>query len=1090
MSQSTPASNPPVSAASSSEQPLFILVDGHSLAFRSYFAFAKGRDGGLRTTTGIPTSVCFGFIKSLVEVMGSEQPQAMAVAFDLGLPTFRHEADDTYKADRPGTPEDFVPDLKNLQKLLEAFNLPVVTSPGYEADDVLATLARQASETGYRVKILTGDRDLFQLVDPKKGISVLYLSTDFLKQRGRSTGPAEFGPEQVEEKLGILPEQVVDYKALCGDKSDNIPGVRGIGEKTAVTLLKEYGTLEAIYASLDKIKGAVKTRLETGKQEAEHSKYLAQLAFDAPVDMKLEDGNLEGFDTEVLKPLLEELELKSFLGRIDQLQQTFGGRASRDSQTPEKAQDVAPSQAESVEEELTFPSPDSNDPALWFFSAADTEAAQQQASHQAALQPSTIDTLEKLTELVAQLQQCTDPATPVAWDTETSDLEPRDAELVGIGCCFATLKNPPQPPLAKGGSNSELQRSDVEVAYIPVGHKDGNNLDKNTVLEALRPILESADYPKALQNAKFDRLVLRCQGIKLAGVVFDTMLASYVINPANSPANSNNLSALAMKYLGIMAKSYTDLVPKGKTIADLDIQSVADYCGMDVYTTFGLVSKLREELEKAPALHKLLLEVEQPLEPVLAQMEYTGIRVNVAYLGELEQQLGKDLQAIEQNAYDAVPNSIFRDYLQKIWQQKEPDLAAILKQKDYKNVPSSILKGYLQKLSQQKELDLAAIKHKVYDAVPSEILNFNSPEQVSELLFDILKLDRKKSRKTPSKGYYSTAVDVLEKLQGDHPIIDYLLEYRTLHKLNSTYVEAIPKLVRSDTQRVHTDFNQTITDTGRLSSSNPNLQNIPIGTAFSRQIRKAFIPESGWVLVGADYSQIELRILAHLTQEPILVETYQKNEDIHAVTARLLFEKEIVTPDERRLGKTINFGVIYGMGAQRFARETGISAALGKTFIERFNQRYPKVFAYLQQLQREAIAQGYVETILGRRRYFNFTSHDLLRYRGNNPTDINLDQFKGLGPNDAGLLRAAANAPIQGSSADIIKITMVKMHELLQNYQARLLLQVHDELIFEVPPDEWEELQPKIKSTMESAVKLSVPLVADVHAGQNWMETK
>ena len=1022
MSQSTPASNPPVSASSSSEtQPLFILVDGHSLAFRSYFAFAKGRDGGLRTTTGIPTSVCFGFLKSLVEVMGSEQPQAMAVAFDLSLPTFRHEADDTYKADRPGTPEDFVPDLKNLQKLLEAFNLPVVTSPGYEADDVLATLARQASETGYRVKILTGDRDLFQLVDPKKGISVLYLSTDFLKQRGRSTGPAEFGPEQVEEKLGILPEQVVDYKALCGDKSDNIPGVRGIGEKTAVTLLKEYGTLEGIYASLDKIKGAVKTKLETGKQEAEHSKYLAQLAFDAPVDMKLEDGRLEGFDTEVLKPLLEELELKSFLGKIDQLQQAFGGRASEHSETPVETQDIMPSQVESVEEEFTFPSPDSNDPALWFFSAADTEAAQQQASHQAALQPSIIDTPEKLAELVAQLQQCTNPETPVAWDTETSDLEPRDAELVGIGCCFAITKNSTgKRKSANKKGNNELQRSDVEVAYIPVGHKDGKNLDKNSVLEALRPILESADYPKALQNAKFDRLVLRCQGIKLAGVVFDTMLVSYVINPENS----HNLSELAAKYLGITAKSYTDLVPKGKTIADIDIPSVADYCGMDVYTTFGLVSKLREELEKVPALHQLLLEVEQPLEPVLAQMEYVGIHIDIAYLKQLSEQLEKDLERLESEAYTAA----------------------------------------------------------------GEKFNLGSPKQLSELLFEKLKLDRRKSRKI--KTGYSTDAATLEKLQGDHRVVDAILEYRTLSKLKSTYVDALPALVRPDTQRVHTDFNQTATSTGRLSSSNPNLQNIPIRTAFSRQIRKGFIPESGWVLVGADYSQIELRILAHLTQEPILVETYQKNEDIHAVTARLLFEKEIVTPDERRLGKTINFGVIYGMGAQRFARETGISAALGKTFIERFNQRYPKVFAYLQQLQREAIAQGYVETILGRRRYFNFTSHDLLRYRGNNPKDINLDQFKGLGPNDAGLLRAAANAPIQGSSADIIKITMVKMHELLQNYQARLLLQVHDELICEVPPDEWEELQPKIKSTMESAVKLSVPLIADVHAGQNWMETK
>jgi len=1034
MSQSPPASNPsPAADSSGAARPLLILVDGHSLAFRSYFAFAKGRDGGLKTTTGIPTSVCFGFIKSLLEVMGSEQPQSMAIAFDLGLPTFRHEADDTYKADRPETPEDFIPDLKNLQELLQALKVPVVTSPGYEADDVLATLCQQASETGYRVKILTGDRDLFQLVDPQKGISVLYLSTDFFKGRG-STGPIEIGSEQVKEKLGISPAQVVDYKALCGDKSDNIPGVKGIGDKTAVTLLNEYGSVEGIYASLDKIKGATKTKLEAGKELAEHSRYLAQLKFDAPVDIELEDAKLEGFDTEVLKPLLEQLELKKFLGKIDQLQKTFGGRVVEETPNPVEETQASPLQPESVEAKPATPPPsEPEDGDLWFFSAADTEAAQQQESHQSEFQPTIIDTPEKLAQLVEQLQRCTDSATPVAWDTETSDLEPRDAELVGIGCCFANL-TPPSPPLLRGGtkegSTSEIQPDadnlatatlpDVEVAYIPIGHKNGGNLDKDTVLEALRPILESADYPKALQNAKFDRLVLRCQGIQLAGVVFDTMLASYVLNPENS----HNLSDLALKYLGITAQSYKDLVPKGKTIADLDIQAVANYCGMDVYTTFGLVAKLREELEKIPALHKLLLDVEQPLEPVLADMEYQGIHIDTAYLKQLSQQLEKDLERLESEAY----------------------------------------------------------------AAAGEEFSLASPKQLSQLLFEKLNLDRKKSRKI--KTGYSTDAATLEKLQGDHPVVDAILEHRTLSKLKSTYVDALPALVRPDTQRVHTDFNQTVTTTGRLSSSNPNLQNIPIRTAFSRQIRKGFLPEPGWLLVTADYSQIELRILAHLTKEPILVETYQNNQDIHTVTARLLFEKETVTPDERRLGKTINFGVIYGMGAQRFAREAGVKASEGKLFIERFNQRYPKVFDYLQKLQREAIAQGYVETILKRRRYFNFNSSSILKYRGNNPKDIDLNKLKGLDQYDAGLLRAAANAPIQGSSADIIKIAMVKMHQVLQNYQARLLLQVHDELIFEVPPEEWEELQPKIRETMESALELSVPLVVDVHAGQNWMETK
>lgn len=1018
MSQSTSSSNPaPADNSPSAERPLLILVDGHSLAFRSYFAFAKGRDGGLRTKTGIPTSVCFGFLKSLLEVMGSEQPQSMAIAFDLGLPTFRHEADDTYKADRPDTPPDFIPDLKNLQELLAALRVPVVTSPGYEADDVLATLAKQATEHGHQVKILTGDRDLFQLVDPEQGISVLYLSTDFFKGN-RSTGPKEFGPEQVKEKLGIAPSQVVDFKALCGDKSDNIPGVKGIGEVTAVKLLNEYGSLEEIYAALDTIKGATKKKLEDGKQEAEHSRYLAQLSFDAPVDIKLEDAKLEGFDTEVLKPLLEKLEFKSYIGKIDQLQQKFGGKTSVETQQTE------PLASTSVDADGTMPlALESDDADLSFWTAEETEAAQQEKSPQINIQPRIIDTIEKLDQLVQQLQNCTDAAIPVAWDTETNALEPRDAELVGIGCCFVA----PTPSLRKGKTkrnNHEVQPLEVEVAYIPISHIGGGNLDKEIALNRLRPILENADYPKSLQNAKFDRLVLRCQGIELKGVVFDTMLASYVLDPEKS----HNLNDLCDRYLdGIKSQSYKELdIPKGKTIADLSVQRVANYCGMDVYATFHLVLKLREALEKIPALHQLLLEVEQPLEPVLAEMEYQGIRVDIPYLQDLSVSLETDLKTIEQSVYEVAGGEF----------------------------------------------------------------NLGSPKQLGELLFEKLGLDRRKSRKI--KTGYSTDAATLDKLSGDHPIVDAILEHRTLSKLKSTYVDALPVLVRPDTHRVHTDFNQTATSTGRLSSSNPNLQNIPIRTAFSRQIRKAFIPEPGWLLVSADYSQIELRILAHLSQEPILVETYQNNEDIHTVTARLLFEKETVTPDERRLGKTINFGVIYGMGAQRFAREAGVSAAEGKKFIERFNERYSQVFAYLQQLQQQAIAQGYVETIKGRRRYFNFNSHSLRQYRGRDPKDIDLDNLKRLDQYDAGLLRAAANAPIQGSSADIIKIAMANVHKLLQDYveKAHLLLQVHDELIFEVHPDVWEELQPKIRETMESAVKLSVPLVVDVRAGQNWMEAK
>jgi DNA polymerase-1 len=958
-------------------KPTFILIDGHSLAFRSYFAFAKGRDGGLRTKAGIPTSVCFGFFKCLLEVIATQQPQAVAVAFDLGSPTFRHQADDTYKAGRAETPEDFIPDLENLYELLQSLNLPILTAPGYEADDVLGTLAQKAAASGYRVKILSGDRDLFQLIDADKEITVLNFSPEALKRSTNSI--AEFKAEEVKEKLGVFPTQVVDFKALCGDKSDNIPGVKGIGEKTAVQLLNTYNSLEEIYAAIDDIKGATQKKLITGKEDAEKSRYLAKIVCDVPLEIDWEDCQLTGFDNSLLIPILEKLEFKRFLETINDIQLKFGG--------------------EVVENKVSEIIAETDDD-LWFFSAEDT--AQEIKQNASPIQPRIINTEAKLTELVELLRKFTNPENPVSWDTETTALEPRDADLVGIGCCWGTEPN--------------------ELAYIPIGHKNGDNLNRDLVLAALRPILESADYPKALQNAKFDRLILRCQGINLAGVVFDTMLASYLINPDSS----HNLTDLSLRYLGLSGKSYGDLVPKGKTIADISISAVADYCGMDVYSTFGLVPKLRDKLAETPTLYKLLNEVEQPLEAVLAELEYTGVRINSAYLKELSQQLEIELARLEITATE----------------------------------------------------------------IAGEKFNLGSPKQLSHILFEKLGLSTKYSRKIQTG--YSTDAATLEKLQevDNTGFVEAIIENRTLSKLKSTYVDALPALVHPKSQRLHTDFNQTATSTGRLSSSHPNLQNIPIRTAFSRQIRKAFLPESGWLMVAADYSQIELRILAHLSQEPVLIQAYQQNEDIHTVTAKLVFEKEDISSDERRFAKTINFGVIYGMGAQKFARETGINPIDAKLFIERFNERYANVFAYLEKVKKEAIAYGYVETILGRRRYFEFTSNSLRQLKGSKLEDINLQKLKNLGQYDAGLLRSAANAPIQGSSADIIKIAMVQLHEVLRNYQARLLLQVHDELVFEVPPQEWSQLQPQIKSVMENAVSLSVPLVVDIHAGDNWMETK
>ncbi|MCX5936335.1 MAG: DNA polymerase I [Pseudanabaena sp. LacPavin_0818_WC45_MAG_42_6] len=951
--------------SSQQTHPTFLLVDGHSLAFRAFYAFGKHPEGGLRTSTGIPTSICFGFLKALIEMLDREKPAAVAIAFDLAVPTFRHEIDDTYKANRSETPESFIPDMQNLQRVLAAMNLPAITQAGFEADDVLGTLSQVASAEGYTVKILSGDRDLFQLIDIDKRISVLNI--------GQKDKIVEYHADQVKERLGVLPTQVVDYKALCGDASDNIPGVRGIGEKTAIKLIEEYGSLENVLAAIPKMKGAVKTKLEQGIEAAKHSQFMAMIKTDVPLPMAIADCKLTGFDTAEVIPLLEELELKAFVNRVDQIHAKLSGNF-------EKKPSISSPVSKSKETKTDFSQNQDNneDEELWFDFAKQESDQAIAASASLKLDVQIIDTipkLEKLCEILSAKQ-------PVAWDTETTALNPFEAELVGIGCCW-------------GDSISE-------VSYIPLSLSDGCNLKWEEVREILRPILEDANHPKYLQNAKFDRLMFKAAGIELAGVIFDTMIASYVIDPEAS----HKLDDMAMDFLQIRTVSYKTLVGKRKSIAEVEIQLVAQYCGMDTYITYQLVPILKAQLTAIPELWDLFQNVEMALEPILAEMEWRGIRIDREFLSAFSLELEKDLDALAIAAY----------------------------------------------------------------AQAGKEFNLNSPKQLSEILLEILgEKFTKKSRK--SKTGYSTDVAVLNKLEGDHPLIDTILENRTLAKLKSTYVDALPSLIQPKTGRVHTDFNQTVASTGRLSSSNPNLQNIPIRTAFSKRIRAGFLPKEDWILMAADYSQIELRILAHLSQEPELMRAFNAGEDVHTVTAQLLLEKEEVTSDERRLAKIINYGVIYGMGAQKFSRDIGVPVKVAKQFIDKFNQRYEKISSYMQSVEAEAERDGYVKTILGRRRYF----------RG-------LSQIGGY--QKAALLRSAVNAPIQGTSADIIKVAMLRVNELLSEYQAKLLLQVHDELVFEVPPDEVAELQPKIKAAMESALELSVKLEVDIHTGKNWMEAK
>lgn len=931
-----------------SQTPTLLLVDGHSLAYRSFYAFAYSREGGLRTSTGIPTSVSFGFLKSLLEVLDKHTPTHVAVAFDTRQPTFRHEADETYKAGRPETPPEFIEDVENLKQLLTALRIPILMAPGFEADDILGTLST-VSAKNYKVQILSGDQDLFQLIDNDGKIRVLHLNN---KDR-----ISEFGPEQVKEKLGIWPWQVVDYKALCGDSSDNIPGVKGIGPKRAVELLERYGSLTEIFKHLPEIKGKVQQYLQEGIQAAQHSQFMAQIKVDVPLPLDWESMRLTGFNQEELIPLLEKLEFQSFINQVRKIQASLGG----------------------IQVELGDPSEGNNstdsekiidnDEALWFDFAL---------SPTSTLPPVRIvDTAEKLAIWVQDLLACEGI---VAWDTETTSLEPRDAQLVGIGCCWSAQ----------------------DIAYLPIAHSSGTNLNWELVKSALQPIWEDPQRPKSLQNCKYDLGILRAQGIRLRGIQFDPMLASYVLDPEAS----HNLGDLAATYLNLPTTRYQDLVGKKGSIADIAIPQVAEYCGSDAYCAYQLVPILTEKLQQTdPRLWDLFTQVELPLALILEEMEWLGIRIDTEFLRQLSQELQAELEALENTAYTQA----------------------------------------------------------------GETFNLNSPKQLGSLLFEKLKLDIRKTRKTATG--YSTDASVLEKLEGDHPLIATILQHRTLAKLKSTYVDALPALVRSDTGRVHTDFNQTVTATGRLSSSNPNLQNIPIRTEFSRRIRQAFIPQAGWLLAAADYSQIELRILAHLSQEPTLVQGFQSGEDVHTLTARLLLDKSEVTSEERRLAKTINYGVIYGMGAQRFARTAGVSLSEAKQFLERFNERYAGIFTYMRSTEAFVEEHGYVETILGRRRYFP-----------------NLSRLTGY--RKQAELRAAVNAPIQGSASDIIKVAMVHLQKKLQQFQSRLLLQVHDELVFEVEPSEWQELQPLIRSEMEGALPLSVPLTVDLQIGQNWKEAK
>ncbi|AIQ97740.1 DNA polymerase I [Prochlorococcus sp. MIT 0801] len=982
------------------KKPTLLLVDGHSLAFRSFYAFSKGGEGGLTTKDGFPTSVTYGFLKSLLDNCKSIEPKGVTIAFDTAEPTFRHKEDPNYKANRDVAPDIFFQDLDQLEEILkESLNLSICKAPGYEADDVLGTLANDAAKKGWSVRILSGDRDLFQLVDDERDIAVLYMGGG---PYAKSGSPKLINEEGVREKLGVNPNKVVDLKALTGDSSDNIPGVKGVGPKTAINLLNENLDLDGVYKSLQElekegekakrgaIKGAVRLKLKADKDNAYLSRKLAEILIKIPIEPKV-NYNLEGINESKLAENLKKLELHSLLKQVSTFKAIFSkeGLLEQDKSGSLKETKIVNNKIENIE--LTRLNETKDIPQI---------------------EPKIIDNLEELNIFVAQIMKHTDATKPIAIDTETTNLNPFKAELVGLGFCFGeSLK---------------------DIVYIPIGHQNKeddlieinqlNQLKIEEVIFALQDWFSSNENPKTLQNAKYDRLILLRHGIILNGVVIDTLLADYICDATLK----HSLDEIAYREFGFKPKSFSDVVKKGEDFSYVDIKSASMYCGMDVYLTRKLaiiyINRLKETSIK---LINLLKEVEQPLEQVLAEIESTGIIIDTPYLKDLSLELTKTLNTIEKEVYNIAGNKF----------------------------------------------------------------NLSSPKQLGELLFEKLDLDRKKSRKT--KTGWSTDAAVLEKLESDHPIVKMIIEHRTISKLLNTYVDALPQLIEKETGRVHTDFNQAVTATGRLSSSNPNLQNIPVRTEFSRRIRKAFLPQKDWKLLSADYSQIELRILTHLSGEEVLKNAYLKNEDVHSLTAKILFEKDAIDADERRIGKTINFGVIYGMGAQRFARSTGVSLIEAKYFLIKFKERYPAIFKFLEYQERLALSQGFVETLLGRRRYFHFNKNGLGRLLGTPPNEIDLITARRAGM-EAQQLRAAANAPIQGSSADIIKLAMIKLHSTLKKtgLAAKILLQVHDELVLEVNPKDLEETKLLVQNTMENAVKLSVPLIVETGVGVNWMEAK
>lgn len=937
--------------------PVLYLIDGHALAYRTYFALTRGSSGSFTTRNGEPTAGVYGFTSVLLRLLEQERPDYLAVAFDTGR-TFRDDLYPDYKGTRAKMPDDLRPQIERIRQLVDAFNIPRLEVEGYEADDILGSVAHWAVSQGLGVKIITGDRDLLQLVSERITVNL----------PGKSMSDArDYFPQDVKEYLGVRPDQVVDYKGLVGDTSDNIPGVAGIGDKTAVVLLEAYHNLDGVYAHLEEISAGNRKKLELGREKAYLSKKLATIVVDLQVAVDLEQARPDRFEPAEVEALFRTLEFRSLLPKLTSLEEKFGKRPPIETPAPAKGQQLSMFGNASVMPEAT-PVP----PVLKVVDSGERRVV-------------IVNTQQGLQELVQRLAS----AERISFDTETSSTDPLRAELVGISLSI-------QPG---------------EGFYIPVGHHvtEGSQLPLATVLEALRSPLTSVQLPKVGHNLKYDFVVLARQGLRVRPLAFDSMIAEWVVNPSSHNLGLKNLAWVRQD---IQMTHIEELIGKGKnqiSMADVPVEKVAPYAVADAEVVLRLIPELEQELAACNG-SQLFKEIEMPLVSVLADMEMAGVSLDIPFLQNMSAELDVRLKSIEEQVYTAV-------------------------------------------------------------GAP---FNLNSPQQLSEALFNRLKLEPPDRTQRTSTGFYSTSAEVLETLRGKHIVADWVLEYRELSKLKSTYLDALPHQVNPATGRVHTTYSQTGAVTGRIASSDPNLQNIPIRTELGRQVRKAFVAAPGCQLISVDYSQVELRIVAHMANDQAMLATFRAGQDIHAATAAAVYgvPLEAVTREQRRRAKGINFGLIYGMSAFGLTRATDLTLAESENFMQAYFKQFPGIKSYLDGIRRLAAEQGYVETLLGRRRYFPGLK---------NQSNINIRNREE---------REAINAPIQGTAADIMKIAMLHVPSALEKagLPARMLMQVHDELVLECPHEHIQPAIMLIQQVMRDAYRLSVPLQTEARYGLNWGE--